>query len=312
MKGSTSRSLTGAVLERLRGGPAHTLDLAREVLGLQGHAGAAAAAVFQLLGGDSRFSVDARGTWTLVASRVKEAVSLKDASFAVVDVETTGGSRNGGDRITEFALVEVREGVIVDEFSTLVNPGRRIPPRIMALTGISDDMVRGAPYFEDIAGEVERRLEGRVFVAHNAPFDWGFVAMELVRAGGDQLRIPRLCTVRMVRRLVPELRHRNLDVVARHFGVDVHARHRAHGDALATARILLRLLDEAEAHGIRDLRGMERFLDGRKRRNRRGVSAPARPAAPSAGPGSGRGPGRGAGSTEGAPGKASDNGTEER
>jgi DNA polymerase III epsilon subunit family exonuclease len=141
----------------------------------------------------------------------------------------------------------------VAEYESLVNPGRGVPPGITALTGITSDMVADAPYFEHVADAVEERLRGRVFVAHNAMFDWGFVSRELTDALGDAPDVPRLCTVRLARRLVPELRRRNLDVVCRHFGVPIHARHRAHGDALATARVLLRLLDEAAGRGIEDL-----------------------------------------------------------
>jgi DNA polymerase-3 subunit epsilon len=129
-------------------------------------------------------------------------------------------------------------------------------------------MVAQAPYFEHVSDEVERRLEGRVFVAHNATFDWSFVAAELVRASGDVPRMPRLCTVRMCRRLVPQLRHRNLDVVSRHFGIHIHDRHRAYGDALATARVFLRLLDEASGRGIEDFATLEWYLKRRRQQKR--------------------------------------------
>ena len=262
-------SLVRTAAERLSRGPVHTLELAQEILGLSGHPGAASAAVFQLLGGDPRFQVDAEGVWRLDPDRVPLGRPLRELSFAVVDVETTGGSRQWGHRMTEIAVVEVRDGTIVDEYQTLLNPGRRIPPGIEALTGISNDMVAQAPYFEDVAEHVLERLRGRVFVAHNAAFDWGFVSHELVGALGDAPDLPRLCTVRMVRKLVPALRQRNLDVVSRHFGVPIHARHRAHGDALATARVLLRLLDEAQGHGLDDLASLEAFLRRRRKRKRR-------------------------------------------
>jgi DNA polymerase-3 subunit epsilon len=247
----------------------HTLDLAREVLGLVGHAGASSAAVFQLLGGDPRFRVDAAGTWSLDPGLAPLGESLDAVGFAVVDVETTGGPLDSGHRITEIAVVEVRGGTIVDEYQTLVNPGRRIPSGVTSLTGITDAMVAGAPYFEHVAEEVLERLQGRVFVAHNVAFDWGFVSGELLRTLGDAPQLVRLCTVRMVRRFVPALRHRNLDVVSRHFGVSVHARHRAHGDALATARVLLRLLDEARGRGIEDVAALEWYLRRRGKRHRR-------------------------------------------
>lgn len=269
MRGGRTGSLVRAAEERLLRGPAHTLDLARDVLGLNGHSGAASAAVFQLLGTDPRFRVDAAGVWTLDPGLAPLGQSLDDVGFAVVDVETTGGGMEYGHRITEIAVVEVRGGRIVDEYQTLVNPGRYIPPGVIALTGITNEMVAAAPYFDHVADEVLARLEGRVFVAHNVGFDWAFVAAELNRALGQAPEVVRMCTVRMVRRFVPDLRHRNLDVVTRYFGVDVHARHRAYGDALATARVLLRLLDEARGRGLDDVATLEWYLRRRGRRTRR-------------------------------------------
>jgi len=266
---SGSGSLVRAAEKRLLEGPVHTLDLAREVLGLSGHAGAASAAVFQLLGADRRFRVDAAGVWSVDPDLAPLGRSLDEVGFAVVDVETTGSGKDFGHRIVEIAVVEVRGGRIVDEYQTLVNPARRIPPGVVALTGITNEMVTAAPYFDHVAEEVLARLQGRVFVAHNVAFDWAFVASELTRALGDAPELVHMCTVRMVRRLVPALRHRNLDVVARHFGVDIHARHRAHGDALATARVLLRLLDEARGRGLDDVASLEWYLRRRSRRRGR-------------------------------------------
>lgn len=256
----------GPLLERavraLQEGPLHTLDLARKVLGLEGNPGAASAAVFTLLRSDVRFRVDGKGVWTLRSEDASPGRSLRGETYAVVDVETTGMSHRRGDRITEVAVVEVRNGIVGDTFRTLVNPGRSIPTRISRMTGISDEMVSGAPYFDHVADEVLRRLRGRVFVAHNVSFDWGFVSAQLAEAVGEVPDVPRLCTVRMTRRLVPVLRRRNLDAVTAHYGIDVEARHRAFGDAIATARVLLRLLDEAESRGIGNLGTLKLFLSG--------------------------------------------------
>jgi len=157
-------------------------------------------------------------------------------------------------------VVEIRDGFISGDFQTLVNPGRPIPSRIAELTGITDRMVAGAPFFEDVAQDLYDRLDGRVFVAHNVAFDWRFVSAQLGDSIGQLPEGPRLCTVQMTRRLAPELRKRNLDSVASHFGISIHARHRAHGDAMATARVLLRLLDEARAQGIRDIETLQKLL----------------------------------------------------
>ena len=183
MSGASKRTLVQRVAARLEEGPVHTLALAREILRLEGHPGAASAAIFTLIGSDPRFSVDAGGMWSLQGPAPGR--SLGELSFAVVDVETTGGRPRDGDRITEIAVVEVKDGAVVDEYQSLVNPGRTIPPMVERLTGISGGMVRTAPYFEHVAPEVARRLEGRVFVAHNVGFDHAFVIHELQQAMGE-------------------------------------------------------------------------------------------------------------------------------
>lgn len=203
---------------------------------------------------------------------VVRADSLRALEYAVVDVETTGGRADSGHRITEIAVVRVRgDGTVVDEYSTLVNPGRPIPPFISSLTHITDAMVRGAPRFSQVAPEVARRLEGRVFVAHNVAFDWGFVGHELDRTLGVELVGRRLCTVRLARRVVPEARSRSLGALSEMFGIDNGARHRALGDARATVELFGRLLDRLDDHGIHHWAGLEEFLSrGRTRTGRRG------------------------------------------
>lgn len=199
---------------------------------------------------------------------------LSRLTFAVVDVETTGTSALRGDRITEVAAVIVRDGEVVELWETLVNPERAIPAFITALTRITWDMVKHAPTFREIAADFTRVLDGRLFVAHNAAFDWRFVAWELQRATGERLLGERLCTVRLARAVLPQLRRRSLDALQNYFGVENAARHRAGGDALATARILLRLLEEAQSRGCTTLedvrtitRPQPRRRSGRRRRN---------------------------------------------
>lgn len=260
-------SLIQRVAERLQSGPAHTLALARDVLGLSGHEGAASAAVFSLLGANPRFTVDAAGVWALSSNAT--GPDLATLTYAVVDVETTGGAPMRGDRITEIAVVEVAEGSLTDEWATLVNPGRSVPPVVTALTGITHDMVSRAPYFDHVAPEVADRLRARVFVAHNAAFDRRFVRHELIQAAGEAPSLPTLCTVQLSRGLLPRLRRRNLDALAGYFGVKVHDRHRALGDARATARVLLKLLEEAAHQGITDLDTLRRIVRRRVRRRQR-------------------------------------------
>lgn len=159
-----------------------------------------------------------------------------EAPLAIVDLETTG-THAAADRITEIAVLEVDGLDVVSEWSTLVNPGKAIPAEIQALTGISADMVQRAPRFSDLAEGLYERLAGRVFVAHNARFDYGFLRREFDRAG-FKFHAKTLCTVRLSRRLYPREPHHDLDsVIARH-GIDCRARHRALGDADALLQFL--------------------------------------------------------------------------
>lgn len=200
------------------------------------------------------------GHWALAAaidvgaapapSQASSTPSLLDAPFAVVDVETTGTSAGRGDRITEIAIVRVERGDIVDRWSTLVNPERPIPLHITALTHITWAMVRDEAPFRAIVPAVLERLSGAVFTAHNAPFDWRFVSEEVRRGTGAELSGPRLCTVRMARAFLPSLPRRSLDHLTRYFGITIDDRHRALGDALATAEALRRMLRVAADEGV--------------------------------------------------------------
>ena len=158
-------------------------------------------------------------------------MGLSQSALAFVDVETTGG-HPAYHRVTEVAIVAARGGRLEYEWSQLVNPGVSIPPSIQHLTGISNDMVRDAPPFAEIAGELLERLDGRLFVAHNARFDYGFLRSELRRAG-HRYAAQVACTVKISRRLHPEMPRHNLDALIERHGVSIPARHRALPDAQA-------------------------------------------------------------------------------
>ncbi|MBI2312501.1 MAG: hypothetical protein HYU77_08370 [Betaproteobacteria bacterium] len=146
-----------------------------------------------------------------------------------LDLETTGAAA-GFDRVTEIGIVEVNGGKLASEWGTLVNPETRIPPAIETLTGITNAMVRDAPTFSDLAQDLMERLAGRLLVAHNARFDYGFLKNEFKRAG---LRYASkvLCTVKLSRRLYPEHHRHNLDSLIERHGLICEDRHRALGDA---------------------------------------------------------------------------------
>lgn len=201
---------------------------------------------------------------------------LRGLDYVVVDVETTGGSMARGHRITEVCAVRVGgDGRRLGEFTSLINPLRAIPPSIMALTRITHEMVQRAPLFEEIAVTLADFLEGAVFVAHNAPFDWRFVSAELERAAVPVPYARVLCTVRLARHVVPEIPRRSLDALSYFFGIRNEARHRAFGDARATARIFRRLLDRVDERDVLEWGQLESLLRRRAPRRRKRTAMPA-------------------------------------
>lgn len=163
-------------------------------------------------------------------------------TYAVVDIETTGGQR-GGNAITEIAVVKIRNQKIVSEWSTLVNPQRAIPTHITRLTGINNQMVATAPVFAQVADELEAQLADSIFVAHNVGFDYGFIKAAY-QSINRSFRKPKFCTVQHARRTFPGLKSYSLGNLARHFDIDLKNAHRALADATATAH-LLSLIQEA-------------------------------------------------------------------
>ncbi len=260
-----SSSLANRAAAYLEAGPASSIALVRDVLGLGATPRALAAKIAQaLVGGDPRVAQTPEGRWALVGT-ASDAVSpdLSACRFAVVDVETTGGSVRTGGRIVEIAVVALDGTSPRVEFQSLVNPGVPLSPFVSRLTGISDAAVRAAPRFEEIADAVLGSLAGSVFVAHSVRFDWGFIAAELERTRGVLLQGPRLCTVKLARRFLPPLDSRNLDSVADFLGITIEGRHRATGDAVATARIFGKVLAIARERGAVTLRDLAQLPPNR-------------------------------------------------
>ncbi len=170
---------------------------------------------------------------------------MKERLFAIVDIETTGG-RASRDKITEIAIVLHDGQRILDRFESLINPECYIPYGITQLTGITQEMVAGAPRFFEIARKVVELTEGAVFVAHNVRFDYGFLREEFARLGYAFTR-KQLCTVRLSRQVFPGLPSYSLGNLIRHFNIPVDARHRAMADALATADLFERVLAKDKA-----------------------------------------------------------------
>jgi DNA polymerase-3 subunit epsilon len=291
--------LTSRAFDYLSAGPADVVDLIGHICSLPGAPRIVAEHMAHaMFSGRREFVLTSDGRWMLAdratqpyptdrVSRIQSALPtgkrgritsiphsvepLSGLSYVVVDTETTGGSAWSRDRITEIAAVVVRNGEIVEVFETLVNPQRSIPYFVSKLTNITWDMVKDAPTFDRIAPEVMRVLEGNVFVAHNAMFDWRFVSAELSRSTGRQLRGRRLCTVKIAGKVLPQLGRRSLDYVSRYYGVENHARHRAGGDALATAKCLIRMMADLSDRGCAtwgDLETLLRTQPGRRKKRR--------------------------------------------
>ncbi len=243
-----SSSLANRAVAYLEAGPAASAALVRDVLALprvpRGLAERVAGAV---VGGDPRVTRRGDGRWALAAAEASPP--LEACRFAVVDVEATGASPRRGHRVVELAVATIESGEARLAYQSLVNPEVPIAPLVTRLTGITDQLVRDAPPFDRIADPVLATLAGRVFVAHNVRFDWAFLGAELLRTRSLLLQGPRVCTVRLARRLLPPLASRSLDALAHYFGFEIAGRHRAGPDAMAAARILQRLLAIAKEQG---------------------------------------------------------------
>ena len=188
-----------------------------------------------------------------------ETRPLHETDFVVFDLETTGANWPPS-RITEIGAYRIERGRIVSEFQTLVNPQTQIPPFVAQLTGITDKMVRAAPVFAEVAHAWLDFAGDAVLIAHNALFDVNFLNHEIASVfPGQRMVNAHLCTVRLARRVVPGLLNYRLHTVAEHFTIPIKNRHRASGDARATAEIFLHLLDRLRDHGVRDLAAARRF-----------------------------------------------------
>ena len=171
--------------------------------------------------------------------------------FAVVDIETTGSTPQSAG-ITEIAIV-IHNGIeVTGKFVSLINPRHKIPPFIVNMTGISDAMVAEAPLFEDVAPQIYNLLNGRVFVAHNVSFDYSFVHYLLGRSG-FQWSAPKLCTIKLSRRVFPGLEKYGLGSLTRDLGIRIEGRHRAWGDAAATAQVLTMAIEKEVMQPIHNL-----------------------------------------------------------
>ncbi|GLY01793.1 MULTISPECIES: DEDD exonuclease domain-containing protein [Actinoplanes] len=182
------------------------------------------------------------------------ALSLADTTFVVLDLETTGGAPDGGG-ITEIGAVKVRAGQRLGEFGTLVNPGERIPPFITVLTGITEAMLIPAPPIERVLPSLLEFLRGAVLVAHNAPYDVGFLKAACAKHGHPWPQMRVLDTAALARRALTrdEVPNRKLGTLAQFFRAEVTPNHRALDDAKATVDVLHGLIERLGSFKVHTL-----------------------------------------------------------
>jgi DNA polymerase-3 subunit epsilon len=226
--------------------PVSPEEISTEFLSLTSPNGDARALVERLVRGDPRFIWEGEGLRTVHAS----SLALGEAPYVVFDVETTGSAAGKGGAITEFGALKLVRGEVVDQFSTLVNPGRPIDPFVVRLTGITDRMVSDAPSISEVMPRFEEFVEGCVLVGHNVHFDCSFVA---AARGGTPLPNEVLDTLKLARCLVPGLKRYRLSSLVSHFGVRQAPNHRALSDAAATTDVFRKLLKLLGSAGIKSV-----------------------------------------------------------
>ena len=213
--------------------------------------------VADLVARDSRLKLD--GDDVAFVEIDHDAKGLSECGFVVFDLETTG-AKTPPCRVTEIGAYRVKSGEIVDQFHSLINPEMPIPFFISMLTGITDEMVKNAAKFTEVADSFLSFIGDSVLVAHNAGFDMRFLNHEVGRLYEDyRVGNPSLCTVQLSRKLLPDIENHKLKTLAEHFSVALVNHHRANEDAYATARIFINLLERLTTCGVQDIGGARAF-----------------------------------------------------
>jgi len=223
--------------------PVSPEEISTEFLSLSNPNGDTRALVERLVEGDPRFVWEDESLRTTPAG----SLALEEAPYVVFDVETTGSAAGKGGAITEIGALKLVGGEVIDQFTTLVNPGRPIDPFVVRLTGITDRMVSDAPSISEVMPQFEEFVEGCVLVGHNVHFDCSFVT---AARGGSPLPNEVLDTLKLARCLVPGLKRYRLSALVSHFGVRQAPNHRALSDAAATTDVFRKLLKLLRSAGI--------------------------------------------------------------
>lgn len=201
---------------------------------------------------------------------------LSDTTFAVIDLETSGGSPNSGAGITEIGVVKVRGGVVLDTFQSFIDPGHSLPPFITQLTGITDEMLTSAPFIDEVLPTLIEFLGSpneTVLVAHNSPFDMSFLKAAALIHKFPWPSYLTVDTARLARAVLDpdEVVNCKLGTLAIFFNANTSPNHRALDDALATVDVLHGIIERLAGHQVWTFEEMRSF-PSRKRRVKRPIS----------------------------------------
>lgn len=209
---------------------------------------------------DQRFISDKNNSWSIAPLEqfVKDQ-ALEDVNFIITDIETTG-SIQGKDRIIDLAAQKIRAGEIVDSFEQLINPEQKISYTISRITGISNETVQNAPTIEEILQKYTQFFDNGIFVAHNSDFDYRFIRAEQDRLNIQPFKTPiDICTYRIAKKLLPNLKTCGISGLAKHFGYEMNGRHRALPDVEATSFFFKHFTTQLEKLNISTLHHLINF-----------------------------------------------------
>jgi DNA polymerase III subunit alpha, Gram-positive type len=193
-------------------------------------------------------------------------IHIREAEFVVFDTETTGLGPKFGDEIIELAAVRMKGGKVIDRFCSFVNPRRPISPGATAVNGITDDMVKEAPYIEEVLPKFLEFAKESILVAHNASFDMGFLLEKMRQLDYGPVTNYVLDTLALSRKLHPDERSHSLSAIRRRLNVDCETEHRAMGDVVATGEILVIFLDRLMKGGAETLKDLFKAHGGNPRK----------------------------------------------
>jgi DNA polymerase III epsilon subunit family exonuclease len=185
--------------------------------------------------------------------------TFSDATYCVIDFETTGTSPKNS-RAIEIGIVKIEKLKIVDSYQSLINPNQYIPPFITSLTGIDNNDILDAPSFDEISDDIKNFIDGSILVGHNLPFDYAFLKNEFERSEIILPTLQQVCTLKLSRSLFPKLKSKALGSMVKYFKIRHRDVHRALGDATATAKIFLKIIEKlANEHNYEYVSDLNNF-----------------------------------------------------